>query len=38
MIDDNNILTYSTHNKGKSKFAEGFIRTLKNEIYKKDNS
>ena len=25
---------YSTHNEGKSVFAERFIRTLKNEIYK----
>ena len=25
---------YSTHNKGKSVVAEGFIRTLKNKIYK----
>ena len=25
---------YSTHNKGKSVVVEGFIRTLKNKIYK----
>ena len=25
---------YSTHNKGKSVFAERFIRTLKNKMYK----
>ena len=25
---------YSTNNKGKSVLAEGFIRTLKNKIYK----
>ena len=25
---------YSIHNEGKSVLAEGFIRTLKNEIYK----
>ena len=25
---------YSIHNEGKSVFAEGFIRTLKNKVYK----
>ena len=25
---------YSTHNEGKSIAAEGFVRTLKNKIYK----
>ena len=25
---------YSTHNEGKSVVAEGFVRTLKNKIYK----
>ena len=25
---------YSTHNEGKSIVAEGFVRTLKNKIYK----
>ena len=25
---------YSTHNEGKSVAAEGFIRTIKNKIYK----
>ena len=29
---------YSTHNKGKSVVAEGFIRTIKNKIYKYMNS
>ena len=32
-LDD--ILMYSIHYEGKSKFAERFIRTLKNIIYKK---
>ena len=30
----NNIKMYSTYNKGKSVVAEGFIRTLKNKIFK----
>ena len=30
---DNNIVTYSTHNEGKSVVAERFIRTLKSKIY-----
>ena len=30
-----NIEMYSTHNEEKSVFAERFIRTLKNKIYKK---
>ena len=34
-LDDNNILTYLTHNEGKSVVAERFIRILKGEIYKK---
>ena len=34
-LDDNNILMYSTHNKGKSVVAERFIRTLKSKIYRK---
>ena len=25
---------YSTHNEGKPVFAEGFMRTIKNKIYK----
>ena len=29
---------YSTHNEGKSVFAERFIRTLKNKIYKHTTS
>ena len=34
-LQDNNIEMYSTHNKGKSVFAERFIRTLvKKKIYK----
>ena len=32
-MQDNDIVTYSTHNEGKSGVAEEFIRTLKNEIY-----
>ena len=31
---NNNIKMYSTHNEGKSVFAERFIRILKNKIYK----
>ena len=34
MTRKNDIEIYSTHNEGKSVFAERFIRTLKNEIYK----
>ena len=34
-LDNNNILMYSTHNKGKSVPAERFIKTLKNKIYLK---
>ena len=33
-MEDNNIETYSTYNKGKSVVAEGFIRFLKNKIFK----
>ena len=33
-LGDNVIEMYSTHNEGKSVFAERFIRTLKNNIYK----
>ena len=33
-LQNNNIETYSTHNKGKSVAAERFIRTLKNKIFK----
>ena len=33
-LRDNNIILYSTHNKGKSVVAERFIRTLKGKIYK----
>ena len=33
-LKDNNIEMYSTYNKGKSVIVEGFIRTLKNKIYK----
>ena len=33
-LQNNNIEMYSTHDKGKSVFAERFIRTLKNKIYK----
>ena len=33
-LQDNDIVMYSTNNKGKSVVAERFIRTLKNQIYK----
>ena len=33
-LKDNNIEIYSTHNEGNSVVAEGFIRTLKNKIYR----
>ena len=33
-LRDNNIVMHSTHNEGKSVFAERFIRTLKSIIYK----
>ena len=33
-LQDNDIVTYSAHNEGKSVVAERFIRTLKNKIYK----
>ena len=33
-LQDNDILMYSTNNKGKSVVAERFIRTIKNKIYK----
>ena len=33
-LSDNNIIMYSTFNKGKSVVAERFIRTLKNKLYK----
>ena len=35
MLDDNNILIYSTHNEGKSVVTERFIRTLEGKFYKK---
>ena len=34
MIKNNDIEIYSTHNKGKSLFAERFIITLKSRLYK----
>ena len=34
-LDSNNILMYSTHNEGKSRIDERFIKTLKAKIYKK---
>ena len=34
-LDNNDILIYSTHNKGKSVIAEKFIKTIKAKIYKK---
>ena len=36
LVDDNDILMYSTHNEGKSIVAERFMRNLKGEIYKKN--
>ena len=33
-LEKNAIKMYSIHNEGKSVVAEGFIRTLKNKIYK----
>ena len=33
-LQDNDIVMYSTNNKGKSVVAERFIRTIKNKIYK----
>ena len=33
-LSDNDIITYSTYNEGKSVVAERFIRTLKNKLYK----
>ena len=33
-LQDNDIVIYSTNNKGTSVIAERFIRTLKNKIYK----
>ena len=32
-LDDNDILTYATHNEGKSIVAERLIKTLKGKIY-----
>ena len=34
-FENNDILMYSTHNKGKSVIAERFTKTLKAKIYKK---
>ena len=34
LLQDNDIVMYSTHNEGKSVVAERFIRTLKSKIYK----
>ena len=33
-FSDNDVIMYSTYNKGKSVVAERFIRTLKNKLYK----
>ena len=33
-MSDNDIITYSTYNEGKSVVAERFIRTLKSKLYK----
>ena len=37
-LDDNDIVRYSTHNKGRSVVAERFIKTLKGKIYKKSRT
>ena len=37
-LQDNDIVTYSTNNEGKSVVAERFIRTLKSKIYKRTTS
>ena len=37
-LDNNNILMYATHHKGKSVIAKRFIKTLKPEICKKNDS
>ena len=34
MFKDNDISIYSIYNEGKSVVAEGFVRTLKNKIYR----
>ena len=36
LLHKNDIEMYSTHNEGKSDFAERFIRTLNNKIFKYD--
>ena len=33
-LSDNDVIMYSTYNESKSVVAEGFIRTLKNKLYK----
>ena len=33
-MQNNNIEMYSMHNEGKPAVAEGFVRALKNKIYK----
>ena len=35
LLDNNDILMYSTHNEGKSVVSERFIKTLKGKICKK---
>ena len=35
MLDDNDILMYSTHNEAKSVVTERFKKVLKGKIYKK---
>ena len=37
LVDDNDILMYSTHNEGKSIVAESFMRNLKGKIYKRNS-
>ena len=37
-LDNNNTLMYSKHNEGTSVITEMFIKTLKNNIYKKNYS
>ena len=37
-LDNNDILMYSTHNKGESVITERFIKPLKPKIYKKNDT
>ena len=35
LLDNNDILMYSTHNEGNPVFGERFMKTLKSKIYKR---